>query len=139
MPRYQDTFAREASWGLTPPSGTLPEAPKILDFTTHTAVGCNVQKTYYLLHFRHIFGVPQAPKSVDLGYPKRPWWCGGVVVTTKIPTSPSQHHPLPATSYHLPATSWYGGVVVTTKIQDTFAREAQSTLTLGSGILRGTP
>ena len=81
MPRYQDTFAREAQWALTLGSGMLPEAPKILDFTTLTAVCCNVQKTYYLLHFTYILVVSKAPKCRCLGYPKPSIW---VLVTTVL-------------------------------------------------------
>ena len=54
VPRYQNTFAREAICTTTPPSVLLPWAPTNIDFATHTAVCCNVRKTYYLLYFRYI-------------------------------------------------------------------------------------
>ena len=55
----------------TQPSVMLPEAPKIMDLTTHTTTCCNEQKTYYLLYFTYILGMPETPKYRHLGiYPK---------------------------------------------------------------------
>ena len=48
-------------------SPCLPEATKIIDFTTHTTTCCNEQKTYYLLYFSYILCMPKTPKYRHLG------------------------------------------------------------------------
>ena len=103
LPRYQDSFAREAISTLTHASGMLPEATKIIDFTTHTTTCCNEEKTYYLLHFNYILGMPKAPKYWYLGYPKST--ISGPIAT--VPTHPVAWHQAPHNTT-IPATQWPG-------------------------------
>ena len=67
VPKYQNTFAREAQFPCTLGSVFLPRATKIIDFTTHTTTCCNEQKTYYLLYFSYILCMPKTPKYRHLG------------------------------------------------------------------------
>ena len=56
-----------------------------MDFTTHTTACCNKQKTYYLLHFNYILGVPKAPKYRYLGYPKS-------IISVPVATIPTHRY-----------------------------------------------
>ena len=103
LPRSQDSFAREAQSTLTLGSGTLPRAIKSSILRPTLQNCCNDQKTYYLLHFSYILGMPKAPKYCYLGYPEST--ISEPIAT--VPTHPVAWHQAPHNTT-IPATQWPG-------------------------------